>query len=88
VLIFKRQGLTLEVSNPEIETFGANFDRILEHCFEIRPPLSQLARDEIERLLDSDDIEKLEAALPQLGTSVEKSFVADRLRQLKKGRAT
>ncbi|MGK7865233.1 restriction system-associated AAA family ATPase [Falsiroseomonas sp. E2-1-a4] len=48
VLIFKRQGHTLEVSNPEIETFGANFDRILEHCFEIRPPLSQLARDEIE----------------------------------------
>jgi ABC-type glutathione transport system ATPase component len=88
VLIFKRQGDTVEVSNPEIETFGANFDRILEHCFEIRPPLSQMAQDRIEELLDSNDIGKLEAALPQLGASVEKSFVADHLRQLKKGQAS
>lgn len=88
VLIFRRQGNTVRVSNPEIETFGANFDRILEHCFEIRPPLSQLARDEIEDLMDSDNIEKVEAALPLLGASVEKSFVADHLRQLKKGQAT
>jgi hypothetical protein len=44
-----------------------------------------MARDQIEALLDSNDIEKLEAALPQLGASVEKSFVADRLRQLKRG---
>ena len=88
VLIFKRQGDTIEVGNPEIETFGANFDRILEHCFEIRPPLSQMAQDRIEQLLDSNDIEKLEAALPQLGASVEKSFVADHLRQLKKGQAS
>ncbi|WP_301750077.1 restriction system-associated AAA family ATPase [uncultured Erythrobacter sp.] len=88
VLIFKRHGDTIEVGNPEIETFGANFDRILEHCFEIRPPLSQMAQDRIEELLDSSDIEKLEAALPQLGASVEKSFVADHLRQLKKGQAS
>jgi restriction system-associated AAA family ATPase len=87
VLIFKRQGDKVAVNIPEIETFGANFDRILEHCFEIRPPLSQMARDEIEELMDSDDIDKLEAALPQLGASVEKSFVADHLRQLKKGTA-
>lgn len=85
VLIFKRKGNAIEVSNPQIETFGANFDRILEQCFEIRPPLSQMARDQIEVLLDSNDVEKLEAALPQLGASVEKSFVADRLRQLKRG---
>ncbi len=88
VLIFKRKGNAIEVANPEIETFGANFDRILENCFQIRPPLSQLARDAIEELLDSDDIGKLEAALPELGASVEKSFVADHLRQLKKGQPT
>lgn len=84
VLIFNREGDRIEVRNPEIETFGANFDRILEHCFDVRPPLSQLARDEIAELLDSEDVGKLEAALPLLGASVEKSFVADRLRQLKK----
>lgn len=83
VLIFKRQGGTIEVSNPEIETFGANFDRILEHCFEIRPPLSQMAQDEIAELMKSDDIDRLTEAMDKLGSSVEKSFVADRLRQLK-----
>lgn len=83
VLIFKRQGNTIEVSNPEIETFGANFDRILEHCFEIRPPLSQIAQDEIAELMKSDNIDRLTEAMDKLGSSVEKSFVADRLRQLK-----
>lgn len=83
VLIFKRQDDTVEVSNPEIETFGANFDRILEHCFEIRPPLSQMAQDEIAELMKSDDIDRLTEAMDKLGSSVEKSFVADRLRQLK-----
>jgi restriction system-associated AAA family ATPase len=83
VLIFKRQGDTIEVSNPEIETFGANFDRILEHCFEIRPPLSQMAQDKIAELMNSEDIAFLTKAMDELGSSVEKSFVADRLRQLK-----
>ena len=87
VLIFSRKGADLEVANPNMETFGANFDRILEHCFGVQPPISQMARDEIENLLESDDIATLEAALPRLGSSVEKSFVADRLRQLKKGAA-
>ena len=87
VLIFSRKGADLEVANPNMETFGANFDRILEHCFGVQPPISQMARDEIENLLESNDIATLEAALPRLGASVEKSFVADRLRQLKKGAA-
>ncbi len=87
VLIFSRQADKLTVSNPDMETFGANFDRILEHCFDVRPPISQMARDQIDQLMESNDIEKLEQALPHLGASVEKSFVADRLRQLKKRQA-
>lgn len=83
VLIFKRNGDKIEVSLPEIETFGANFDRILEHCFDVRPPLSQLAQDEIAELMESNDVERLTGAMNRLGSSVEKSFVADRLRQLK-----
>lgn len=83
VLIFKRQGDNIEVRNPEIETFGANFDRILEHCFEISPPLSQMARDDIEELMKSTDASELSKAMDRLGSSVEKSFLADHLRQLK-----
>lgn len=87
VLVFAREGDTITVDNPQIETYGANFDRILEHCFDIRPPLSQLARDDIGGLLESDSIEELEEAMGRLGSSVEKSFVADHLRQLKKAQA-
>lgn len=83
VLIFKRHGSAIEVSNPEIETYAAHFDRILEHCFEIRPPLSQMARDDIEGLMKSTDIEEVSEAMDRLGSSVEKSFLADHLRQLK-----
>jgi restriction system-associated AAA family ATPase len=83
VLIFLREDDKVTVNNPEMETFGANFDRIIEHCFGVRPPISQLARDEINALRKSNDIAELEEAMPRLGSSVEKSFVADRLRQLK-----
>jgi hypothetical protein len=76
-LIFSRQGDEVTVTNPNMETFDANFDRILEHCFGVSPPISQIARDEISELLTSDDITKLEQAMAQLGSSVEKSFVAD-----------
>ncbi|MER9893775.1 restriction system-associated AAA family ATPase [Mesorhizobium sp. M0119] len=85
ILIFSRTGDKVAVSGPGIETFGANFDRILEFCFAVQPPISQMARDEIGELLKTKDIEKIEDALPRLGASVEKSFVADHLRQLKKG---
>ncbi|MBZ9816520.1 restriction system-associated AAA family ATPase [Mesorhizobium sp. CA7] len=85
ILIFSRNGDKVTVSSPGIETYGANFDRILEFCFAIQPPIAQMARDEINELLKSNDIEELERALPRLGASVEKSFVADHLRQLRKG---
>lgn len=69
---------------PDMETFGATFDRILESCFDVRPPISQLARDEIGDLLKSESVEKIKSALDRLGPSVEKTFLADRLRQLSK----
>lgn len=83
VMIFSRLEGKLSVRQPDIETYGANFDRILEHCFNIRPPISQIARDDISDLMVSENIEELTLAMERLGSSVEKSFVADRLRQLK-----
>lgn len=83
VMIFSRVEGKLSVRQPDIETYGANFDRILEHCFNIRPPISQIARDDIDQLMNSDSIAELTEAMERLGASVEKSFVADRLRQLK-----
>ena len=69
---------------PDIETYGATFDRVLEHCFEVRPPISQLARDEINELMKDGTVDDLREAMAKFGSSVEKAFLADRLRQLEK----
>tara|TARA_R110000868_G_scaffold10357_1_gene51026 strand:- start:9672 stop:11273 length:1602 start_codon:yes stop_codon:yes gene_type:complete len=85
VMIFSRNEKTgkVEVSAPQIETFGTAFDRILETCFDIRPPHSHLADDEIERLLKSEDLAEVEEGFKELGPSTGKALLADHLRKLK-----
>ncbi|ARL96060.1 restriction system-associated AAA family ATPase [Burkholderia pseudomallei] len=85
VVIFKRTASGIETRNPANETFGANFDRILKDCFEVSPPISQLARDEIGRLMEGGEVQEIESALPNIGASVEKAFLIDRLNQIKAG---
>jgi restriction system-associated AAA family ATPase len=75
----------VKVESPSMETYGATFDRILEHGFGIRPPISQLARDEIKRLMEVGTAEEIRDALESLGSSFHKAFLADRLRQLEQG---
>jgi hypothetical protein len=84
ILIFSRYKDKIIVKEPEIETFGATFDRILESCFEISPPISKIAEERINELLKSDDVEKIEQVLNEFGQSVEKAFLANHLRMLKK----
>lgn len=86
IRIFSRSDRNLSVSKPEIETYGATFDRILSHCFGVEPPISQVARDEIEELKTYGTPEQIEAALPRIGSSVERALLADHLLQLKSGR--
>jgi restriction system-associated AAA family ATPase len=73
----------LYIRRPDITTFGAAFDRIIEHCFDVRPPISGQARDKVNELLESNDIAIVEAGLEELGASVERAYVADHLRKLK-----
>mgnify|MGYP005755577791 CR=1 FL=1 len=80
----ERESGVVEVNAPPIETFGAAFDRILETCFDIRPPNSEIAEDKIERLLKLDDEEAVEAGFRELGPSTGKALLADHLRKLKK----
>lgn len=86
VMIFSRNDETgkFAVSDPNIETFGTTFDRILESCFGIRPPNSQIAEKEIEKLLKSDDVAEIEQRFKDLGPSIGKALLADHLRKLKK----
>jgi restriction system-associated AAA family ATPase len=84
VLIFKKGASTVEVRRPDIETFGTTFDTILEECFDVRPPMSDVPRREIKELMSSDDPDAIKAGIAKLGDSVDKVFLMDRLRQLSK----
>jgi len=83
VVIFERVGGKVRARSPEIETFGASFEHILEHCFRVEPPISEIARAEIKSLMASSDPTEIEAAIPHLGASVEKVILLDRLHKLK-----
>jgi hypothetical protein len=72
----------IQVENPNIETFGNTFDTIIEECFNIRPPISQIPLDKITKLMQSENPEDIRVGMQHLGDTVEKAFLADRLRQL------
>ena len=72
----------IQVGNPNIETFGTTFDTIIEQCFNVRPPMSQVPLDEIKELMQSDDPEEIREEMQHLGDSVQKAFLADRLWKL------
>jgi len=82
VLILRRNGDGVAIGPPDMETYGATFDRILASCFGVNPPISQVARDEIGELLSEGTAEEIGDALTRLGPSVSRSFLADRKRQL------
>lgn len=85
VLIFRKvqNSQKIDIRRPNIETYGSTFDTILEECFGITPPMSDLPRKKIEDLLESDNINLIQAEMKGLGDSVERVYLADRVRMLK-----
>jgi len=83
VFIFSKVEGQIKVTHPNVETYGTTFDSILEACFDVVPPISEKSRSEIENLRKSGDSKAIEDALQKLGSSVQKAFLRDRLRQLK-----
>ena len=86
VIIFCKDDKTgqINVRQPDIETYGTTFDAILDECFDVRPPISQESRDEIGRLMKSRSPKAINDGMTRLGYSMEKVFLADRLRELQK----
>jgi len=83
VRIFSKQDDKLFASKPDIETFGATYDSILSHCFDIDPPISHMAQEKINELKKTASAEEIESEMPRIGSSVEKALLADRLFELK-----
>jgi restriction system-associated AAA family ATPase len=84
VIIFDKGSSKVQVRRPDIETYGTTFDAILGECFNVRPPISEVPRREIEELMTSKDTEAIRAGIAKLGDSVDKVFLMDRLRQFSK----
>ena len=82
IFIFRKEEGKVKYSHPNIETYGTTFDTIVEECFGVRPPMSDVPRKEIEQLMQSENPGEIKDGLARLGHSVEKAFLADRLRQL------
>jgi restriction system-associated AAA family ATPase len=82
VLIFGKESGKIVVRRPDIETYGTTFDAILDECFDVRPPISQESRKTIGKLMKSESAEEIKKGMSQLGQSVEKAFLADRLRRV------
>lgn len=87
VFILSKSGPTgpVTVKHPDVETYGTPFDTILEQCFDVQPPISRKSLGEIEALMRSDDPREIEKGMGRLGDSVEKAFLADRVRELEEG---
>jgi restriction system-associated AAA family ATPase len=73
-------------NTPDVETFGTTFDAILAECFAIRPPMSKLSLDRIHELERSNDPKVILDGMNELGDSVEKLMLMDRVRQLETNR--
>lgn len=74
----------IEYRHPNVETYGATFDAILAECFNIRPPMSEVPRQDIKELMQSNNVKEIEEGMSRLGHSVQKVLLADRLRRLEK----
>lgn len=86
VLIFSKDDEGIHIRRPDLETYGTTFDSILEECFGVVPPISQLSKSDIQVLMESDDVEAIEEGIQRLGHSIDKVFLVDRLQQLKEGK--
>jgi restriction system-associated AAA family ATPase len=84
IFISRKENGKVVARHPDVETYGTNFDTVLEECFGVHPPISDLPKEDIAKLMKSDSAEELEAGVRRLGNSVDKLFLADRLRQLQK----
>ena len=90
ILIFRRaesdeekSSSAVMVTRPDIQTFGAKYDEILEACFQVYPPISAQPREVIGELMQSQDPEAVEEGLKQLGPSIQKIKLIDHLNDIK-----
>ncbi|WP_029274558.1 restriction system-associated AAA family ATPase [Pedobacter borealis] len=83
VYVFKRVKNELTVEWPLNETYGSDYDSILQSAFELESSLSKKSFDEMQSLLKNGTLQELEDGIKEFGESGEKFFLFKKLQDLK-----
>ena len=84
IRIFSKTEDGVSIQMPDVETYGATYDRILNTCFGVVPPMSNIAQEEIGRLKREGTAAEIETAMGKIASSVDRALLADRLLELSK----
>jgi type I restriction enzyme S subunit len=72
VFKFKRNGSEVECKPIDFETYGASFDTLLKKLFSIDSLIDESAREELQSIIESGDLGKMEEAAGDFAESREK----------------
>ncbi len=72
----------IAIRQPDEETYGASFDRLLKVAFNIKTPVALKSLDEIRKLQKSEDLENIEKGIFKFGDSIEKFYLFQRIGEL------
>lgn len=72
VTIFKRDKGKILCSEPKKETYGGTFDSLLRELFEVVSPIAAYSMNSIDKVIKSDDVEKMKLALALFAESPHK----------------
>ncbi|MCD4764513.1 MAG: AAA family ATPase, partial [Desulfobacterales bacterium] len=82
VYIFKLTNKGIKIEQPQEETYGASFDRLLKIAFDISPPLADKSLKEIRTLQKSNNKDQIAKKMPMFGDSIEKFYLYQRIEEL------
>lgn len=85
VYIFERANNKIKIERPEIQTYGAAIDKLLEIAFGVAPPVAKLSASAINRLINDkkSTIEELEQKALGFGDSIKKMMLYHRIEEMK-----
>ena len=85
VTIFKRESDSISCLQPKKETFGGTFDDLLRELFEVISPISAHSKNSIDKVIQSNDAEKMKLALALFAESPYKRDLYEAI--LRKGQS-
>lgn len=85
VYVFEKANNKIKIEQPEIQTYGAAIDKLLEIAFGVAPPVAKLSSTAINRLINDkkSSVEELEKKALGFGDSIKKMMLYHRIEEMK-----